>query len=81
MIRHPAVAVCAVVGRPDREHGEEVVAFVQLEPGTTVTPAELVDYGRAHLSAVKYPREVHVVDQLPLTSIGKLNRKALRTQL
>ena len=81
LIRHPAVAVCAVVGRPDPDHGEEVVAFVQLEEGASIAPAELIEYGRAHLSAVKYPREVHIVDRLPLISIGKLNRKALRAQL
>jgi long-chain acyl-CoA synthetase len=78
LMRHPEVAVCAVVGRPDRESGEEVVAFVQPVPGATVTPRQLVDYSREHLSAVKYPREVHLIDQLPLTSIGKLDRKALR---
>lgn len=78
LIRHPAVAVCAVVGRPDEEHGEEVVAFVQLHEGAQATPAELVRFGREHLSAVKYPREVHVLGQLPLTSVGKLDRKALR---
>jgi long-chain acyl-CoA synthetase len=81
LMRHPDVAVCAVVGRPDPERGEEVVAFVQLKPGATTTPAELVEYARAHLSAVKYPREVHLIDPLPLTSIGKLDRKALRAQL
>jgi long-chain acyl-CoA synthetase len=78
LIRHPAVAVCAVIGRPDTEHGEEVVAFVQLHEGAQVSPAELIEYGRAHLSAIKYPREIRIVDQLPLTSMGKLDRKALR---
>lgn len=81
LMRHPAVAVCAVVGRPDDESGEEVVAFVQTTPGAQVTPEELVDYAREHMSAVKYPREVYLIDQLPLTSIGKLDRKALRTKL
>jgi long-chain acyl-CoA synthetase len=77
-LEHPDVANCAVVGRPDPEHGEEVIAYVQLHPGATVDAAALVAYGRAHLSAVKYPREVHLLDSLPLTSIGKLDRKALR---
>jgi long-chain acyl-CoA synthetase len=81
LMRHPDIAVCAVVGRPDEERGEEVVAFVQLNPGATATSADLVEYARAHLSAVKYPREVHLIDQLPLTSIGKLDRKALRAHL
>ena len=81
LMRHPDVAVCAVVGRPDVDSGEEVVAFVQLCPGATVTPSDLVAFAREHLSAVKYPREVHLIDQLPLTSIGKLDRKALRCQL
>ncbi|KAJ1684201.1 hypothetical protein LUZ63_020494 [Rhynchospora breviuscula] len=79
--RHPAVAVAAVVGRPDEAHGEEVVAFVQPRPGATVTPEELVAYSREHLSRAKYPREVHLVDAVPLTSIGKLDRKALRATL
>ena len=81
LMRHPDVAVCAVVGRPDREAGEEVVAFVQTVPGSSATSEQLVGYAREHLSAVKYPREVHVIDTLPLTSIGKLDRKALRTRL
>ena len=81
LIAHPAVAVCAVVGRPDEQSGEEVVAFVQLNAGASATPEELIAYAREHLSAVKYPREVHLVEQLPLTSIGKLDRKALRTRL
>ena len=45
------------------------------------TPDELIAFAREHLSAVKYPREIHLVDQLPLTSIGKLDRKALRIRL
>jgi long-chain acyl-CoA synthetase len=81
LMRHPEVAVCAVVGRPDEEAGEEVVAFVQTVAGSSVSAEQLVAYAREHLSAVKYPREVHLIDTLPLTSIGKLDRKALRTRL
>ncbi|MEO8888247.1 MAG: AMP-binding protein [Jatrophihabitantaceae bacterium] len=77
---HPDVANCAVIGREDREHGEEVIAFVQLRPGASTTADELRAFGREHLSAVKYPREVHLIEQLPLTSIGKLDRKALRVR-
>ncbi|HEY2298243.1 MAG TPA: AMP-binding protein [Jatrophihabitans sp.] len=81
LLRHPEVAVCAVVGRPDDESGEEVVAFVQPVPGSAVTAEELIAWSREHLSAVKYPREVRLIEQLPLTSIGKLDRKAVRKQL
>ena len=81
LMRHPAVAVCAVVGRADDESGEEIVAFVQPVPDSTVTAEELIAWSREHMSAVKYPREVRLIDQLPLTSIGKLDRKALRVRL
>ncbi len=80
-MEHPAVARAAVVGRPDPLHGEEVVAFVSLHPGRRATGEELVGFARARLSAYKYPREVHVLDDLPLTPVGKVDRKALRGRL
>jgi long-chain acyl-CoA synthetase len=81
LVQHPDVVAAAVVGRPDDKYGEEVVAFVQLRDGGQVTPAELVDFSKEHLSAVKYPREVRVIDQIPLTSVLKTDRKRLRADL
>jgi long-chain acyl-CoA synthetase len=81
MLTHPDVVAAAAVGRPDPLYGEEVVAFVQLRPGAIVTEAELVEHGRARISKAKYPREVRIVDVIPLTSVLKTDRKALRAQL
>jgi long-chain acyl-CoA synthetase len=79
LLEHPAVATACVVGRPDPLYGEEVVAFVTLaEP---VEDEELVAFGRERLGGYKYPREVHVLDALPLTPVGKADRKALREVL
>ena len=81
LLAHPDVTAAAVVGRPDPRVGEEVVAFVTLRAGSTVTPEELVAATREHISAAKYPREVRVVDAVPLTSVLKTDRKALRALL
>jgi long-chain acyl-CoA synthetase len=78
LLAHPAVQVAACVGRPDPERGEEVVAAVQLAAGQEATGAELVEFARSRLAKYKYPREVTVVDAVPLTSVGKINRKAVR---
>jgi long-chain acyl-CoA synthetase len=78
LIDHPAVASAACVGRPDEESGEEVVAVVQLHPGMSATSQELIDFARERMARYKYPREVLVVDAVPLTSVGKINRKAVR---
>jgi len=81
LVQHPDVVAAATVGRPDEKYGEEVVAFVQLTPGSTVTSTELVDFAKQRLSAVKYPREVRIIDAIPLTSVLKTDRKRLRAQL
>ncbi len=81
LLAHPDVAGAAVVGRPDPLVGEEVVAFVALRPGSTTTAEDLVAHAKSRLSAAKYPREVRLVDSVPLTSVLKTDRKALRAQL
>jgi long-chain acyl-CoA synthetase len=81
LLTHPDVAMAGVVGRPDERLGEEVVGFVALRPDAAVTGADLVEHARAHLSRTKYPREITVLPQLPLTSVGKLDRKRLRALL
>ena len=81
LVEHPDVVAAAVVGRPDPKYGEEVVAFVQLRAGAQASPADLVAFAREHLSAVKYPREVRVIDAIPLTSVLKTDRKRLRAEL
>ena len=81
LVQHPDVVSAAVVGKPDEKYGEEVVAFVQLVQGSGATPEQLVAFSRQHLSAVKYPREVRIVDAIPLTSVLKTDRKRLRAQL
>lgn len=78
LVEHPAVASAACVGKPDAERGEEVVAVVQLRPGMTATSQELIDFAKERMAKYKYPREVLVVDAVPLTSVGKINRKAVR---
>jgi long-chain acyl-CoA synthetase len=80
LLQHPAVIAAAVVGRPDRRLGEEVVAFV-----TVSDPApdadDLIAFTRTRLAAHKYPREVRILPAIPLTPVGKTDRKRLRTAL
>ncbi len=78
LLAHPAVAQAGVVGRPDVRLGEEVVAFVSLRPGAEATAEELVEHARRHLAANKYPRQITIVPAVPLTTVGKLDRKKLR---
>jgi long-chain acyl-CoA synthetase len=78
LVAHPAVTLAGVVGRPDARLGEDVVAFVSLRPDAVVTAEELTEYARKHLAAHKYPRQITIVPTIPLTSVGKLDRKKMR---
>ena len=78
LVEHPAIAMAAVVGRPSDRHGEEVVAFISLAAGAELTPAEVTDWARDRIGGYKYPREVHILPTIPLTAVGKIDRKAVR---
>ena len=81
LLEHPAVATAGVVGRPDETHGEEVVAFVMLRDGYDLVPADLVAYAKERIGGYKYPREIRIVPYVPLTPVGKVDRKALRAMV
>jgi long-chain acyl-CoA synthetase len=78
LMTHPEVTQAAVVGQPDERHGEEIVAVVALTAQAQVTGPELVDYARERLGRHKYPRAIRIVPAVPLTSVGKTDRKAVR---
>jgi long-chain acyl-CoA synthetase len=81
LVEHPAVAMAGVVGAPSASHGEEVVAFVSLRVGATLEADQLVEWSRERIGGYKYPRRVNIVDAIPLTPVGKVDRKALRARL
>ena len=78
-VEHSAVAEAAVVGRPSRELGEEVVAFT-IARGS-IEPAALIDHCRKQLTAFKVPCEIILIGELPRTSFGKVDRDRLRSSL
>ncbi|SDR57236.1 acetyl-CoA synthetase [Rhizobiales bacterium GAS191] len=83
LIKHPAVALAAVVGKPDALRTEIVKAFVVLKAGEAPSEALAADiqaFVRARLSAHEYPREVAFRDSLPLTTTGKVIRRQLRAE-
>ncbi|MCX7339130.1 MAG: acyl-CoA synthetase [Hyphomicrobiales bacterium] len=83
LITHPAVALAAVVGKPDALRTEIVKAFVVLKPGHEPSDALVADiqaFVRRHLAAHEYPREIAFRDSLPMTTTGKIIRRELRVQ-
>ncbi|MEM8791960.1 MAG: acyl-CoA synthetase [Pseudomonadota bacterium] len=79
LFKHPAVALCAVVAKPDEKWGETPCAFIELKPGKTATETEIIEFCRANLARYKCPKNV-VFGELPKTSTGKIQKFELRTR-
>ncbi|HEC42161.1 MAG TPA: AMP-dependent synthetase [Bacteroides sp.] len=81
LIKHPAVALSAVVASPDEFRGSIVKAFVKLATGCNPShelARELQEFVKKNLAAHEYPREIEFIDDLPMTTTGKIKRRDLR---
>jgi acetyl-CoA synthetase len=83
LIRHPAVALAAAVGKPDPIRTEIVKAFIVLKSGFAASDAlaaEIQEFVKTRLSAHEYPREIAFIAEMPMTTTGKVIRRLLRAQ-
>ena len=80
LFTHPAVADTCTIGVADARSGERPKSFVVTSPGAAASQQELIDYCHKHLLAYKCPRYVEFIDAIPLTHMGKPDKKALRAR-
>ena len=81
LVKHPAVANAAIVPSPDATRGNTVKAFIVLTPGATGDQAlidSLQQHVRKYLAPYEYPKDIEFIDQLPMTTTGKVQRRVLR---
>lgn len=75
---HPAVADAAAIGAPDDYYGEVIRAWVTLKPGSDASEQDLIAFCADNLAKYKVPKSISIGDTIPKTTVGKIDKKALR---
>ena len=77
---HPAVSDVQVIGVPDKDYGEEIMACVIRREGATITEEDIKEFVRSHMAKHKTPRYVRFVDEFPMNAAGKILKYKMREQ-
>jgi len=80
LYEHPAIQQCAVVGKFHASLGEDIVAFVVLKPSASATAEMIREFVQDNLADYKRPRDIRIVEALPINPTGKINKKLMREQ-
>ena len=78
LFTHPKISEVAVFGIPDEFYGEEIVAWIQLHSGETLTEQELREFCKGNIAHFKIPKYIHFVEEFPMTVTGKLQKYRMR---
>ena len=78
--KHPGVLEVAVIGIPDEIYGEKVIAVVTAKPVSDLTQDEIIEFCRGKIGGYKIPKEIHVVESLPKSALGKVLKTELRSK-
>ncbi|MCB0638278.1 MAG: AMP-binding protein [Lewinella sp.] len=78
---HPAIEQAQVIGVPDEKYGEEVCAWIKLEPGASLTAEEVTEFCKGHIAYYKVPRYLKFVDEYPMTVTGKIRKIDMRKMM
>lgn len=77
--QHPDIIIVAAIGKPDKRVGEVPIAYVQLRPNATVSTNDLLEYAKTNINEkAAVPHQIEIVSEIPLTSVGKIFKPALR---
>ena len=82
VIAHPGVEVVSVIGMPDKELGERICAYIQPVHGVKLDPEEIISFLKSKgASVLQLPERVEFIEAIPLTKVGKADKKALREDI
>ncbi len=77
---HPDIVDVQVIGVPDAKYGEELMAWIQVRPGATLTQQDVAEHCRGRIAHYKVPRYVHITDAFPMTVTGKVQKYLMREE-
>lgn len=78
LMQHPAISACAVIGCPDEEWGERIVAVLIPASNSPIDSEQIISFCREHLAAYKIPRHIVIADDFPRNALGKIQKAKLR---
>ncbi len=78
LVAHPAIHECVVFGRPDEKWGEAVQVAIELREGADASAEDIISFAKQQVGSVQAPKQVHFVDSLPRSAVGKVQRREVR---